>query len=71
LGGGVLTNNPDALYWTGTEIMTMDGQITLEDYVRHLLDDNQPLQSFFEEDCEGRFLACTPACFDAVMCEAT
>jgi hypothetical protein len=67
----LLTNNPDALYWTGTEIMTMDGQITLEDYVRHLLDDNQPLQSFFEEDCEGRFLACTPACFDAVMCEAT
>jgi hypothetical protein len=65
----ILTNNPDALYWTGTDIMTMDGPITLEDYVRDLLDDTVPLQSYFEADCEGRFQACTPACFDAVMCE--
>jgi hypothetical protein len=65
----ILTNNPDLLYWTGTDIMTMDGSINLEDYIRHLLDDEQPLQSYFEEECEGRFQSCTPACFDAAMCE--
>ena len=64
----ILANNPDALYWTGTEIVTMDGQITLEDYIRRLIDDDQPLQRYFEADCEGRFQACAPACFDALMC---
>lgn len=66
----ILNDNPDALYWTGTDIMTMDGPINLEDYVRDLLDDNVPLQSYFETDCEGRYRACTPVCFDALTCEA-
>ncbi len=66
----ILANNPDALYWTGTEIMTPNGQITLEDYLRALVDDEQPLQSYFEDDCEGRYQACTPTCFDALMCDA-
>ncbi|MEQ8985115.1 MAG: hypothetical protein RL846_44625, partial [Deltaproteobacteria bacterium] len=39
-------------------------------YVEHLLDDQMPLQSFFEVDGEGRYLACTPdpMYFDEQMC---
>lgn len=45
--------------------------VTLEEFLRNLLDDERPLQSYFEETCEGRFQACTPGCWDEEMCLAT
>ncbi len=54
--------------WRGTEIQS-DG-LDLREYVDHLLDDDEPLRSYFEEDGEGRFLSCTPVDFDAGLCEA-
>lgn len=36
----------------------------------YLLDDEEPLESFFEEEGEGPFVPCTPADFDADACEA-
>lgn len=53
--------------WKGTEIQADD--LNLRGYVEHLLDDEQPLMSYFEEDGEGRFLSCTPIALDAEMCE--
>ncbi len=54
------------LAWAGTEI----GDMNLYDYVEHLLNDEEPLESHFEETPEGRYRTCTPAEFDPVACEA-
>ncbi len=59
-------NDFGTLAWAGSEIGTMN----LRDYVEHLLNDDEPLESHFEEDGEGKFLPCTPAAFDAAACEA-
>ena len=59
-------NDFGALAWRGSEI----GEINLRDYVEHLLNDDEPLQSYIEEDGEGPYLPCTPADFDADACEA-
>ena len=37
--------------WLGSEIQ--ESGITLQDYVTHLLDDQQPLQSYYESDQPG------------------
>jgi hypothetical protein len=37
--------------WDGTEIAEAD--VSLLDYVRHLLEDDQPLESYFEESCDS------------------
>jgi len=55
-----------ALAWKGSEI----GDMNLRDYVDQLLDDSQPVGSYFEEDPEGAYRSCTPAEFDAALCEA-
>ena len=60
-------NDFATLAWAGTEI---GEDMNLRDYVEHLLNDDEPLESFFEEEPEGRYRACTPAEFDAVACEA-
>jgi hypothetical protein len=59
-------NDFATLAWAGSEI----GEMSLRDYVEHLLDDEAPLQSYFEEDGEGPYVPCTPADFDADACEA-
>ena len=54
------------LAWLGSEI----GEMNLRDYVEHLLDDEEPLQSYFEEDSEGPYAPCTPAELEKEACEA-
>jgi hypothetical protein len=54
------------LAWLGSEI----GEMNLRDYVEHMLDDDTPLQSYFEEEGEGPYVPCTPgASYDADACE--
>ncbi|UCH30691.1 MAG: hypothetical protein JSV06_06620 [Myxococcales bacterium] len=59
-------NDFGTLAWIGSEI----GDMNLRDFVEHLLDDEQPLQSQFEEEGEGPYVPCTPDSFDADACEA-
>ncbi|MFZ1866643.1 MAG: pectin acetylesterase-family hydrolase [Polyangiales bacterium] len=61
-------NDFATLAWAGSEI----GDTSLRDYVENLLNDDEPLESFFEEDAEGPYVSCTPtpADFDAGACEA-
>jgi len=59
-------NDFGTLAWAGSEI----GDMSLRDYVENLLNDDEPLESFFEEDGEGPYVSCTPAEFDAGACEA-
>lgn len=60
-------NDFGTLAWLGSEI----GDMNLRDYVDHLLDDEQPLESHFEEEGEGPYVPCTPGPdFDADACEA-
>ncbi|MEM7136166.1 MAG: pectin acetylesterase-family hydrolase [Myxococcota bacterium] len=50
-------SNFGEIAWAGSEIEA-EG-MNIRDYVDHLLSDD-PLQSYFEEDGEGRFLPCSP-----------
>jgi len=59
-------NDFGTLAWAGSEI----GDMNLRDYVDHLLNDDEPLESHFEEEGEGPFVPCTPTAFDAAACEA-
>ncbi len=61
-------NDFATLAWAGSEI----GDMNLRSYVVHLLNDDEPLDSYFAEDAdaEGEFRSCTPAEFDVVACEA-
>lgn len=59
-------NDFGALAWLGSEI----GDMNLRDFVEHLLDDDEPLQSYVEEDSEGPYVPCTPDSFDRDGCEA-
>ncbi len=59
-------NDFATLAWAGSEI----GDMNLRDYVVHMLNDDEPLESHFEEDGEGPYVPCTPADFDADACEA-
>ena len=59
-------NDFGSLAWRGSEIDDMN----LRDYVEHLLNDDEPLESHFEEEGEGKFLPCAPSNFDADACEA-
>lgn len=59
-------NDFGTLAWAGSEI----GNMNLRDYVEHMLNDEEPLESHFEEEGEGPFVPCTPADFDADACEA-
>ncbi|MEM6533335.1 MAG: pectin acetylesterase-family hydrolase [Myxococcota bacterium] len=65
---GLFLNDVATLSWAGSEIEA-DG-INFRGFVDHLLSDD-PLQSYFESDGEGRFLACTPNAddYDAVACQ--
>lgn len=57
---GILANDFPRLAWAGSEI-TDDGNFeNVRAFVEHLLDDDAPLVSGFEETGEGRFLACSP-----------
>jgi hypothetical protein len=58
-------NDFGALAWRGSEI----GEMNLRDYVEHLLDDEEPLQSYFEDEGEGPYVPCTPP-YDLDACEA-
>ena len=55
--------------WKGTEIES--AAMDLRSYIEHLLDDNQPLQSHFEEECEGRYQVCSLECdaYSKPLCE--
>lgn len=72
----VFLNDFPTLAWAGTQLpapnVTPEGTMNVRQYVDHLLDDATPLMSFFEEDGEGRFLACTPdpRYYDDAMCIA-
>ncbi len=66
----LFVNNFAQLAWAGTELDSGGQDINLRDYAAHLLDDATPLQSYFEETGEGRFLSCTPdpMYFDEMAC---
>ncbi len=68
----VFINDYPTLAWAGTEISTSSGAMNIRDYVEHMLDEAAPLQSVFEAEGEGRYLACTPdvAYYDETMCAA-
>jgi hypothetical protein len=59
-------NDFGSLAWLGSEI----GDMNLRDYVEHMLNDEEPLESLFEEEGEGPYVPCTPADFDADACKA-
>ena len=59
-------NDFATLAWLGSEI----GEMNLRDYVDHMLNDEEPLQSYIEEDGEGPFVPCTPDSFNEAECEA-
>lgn len=61
-------NDFGTLAWKGSEIEADD--IDLRDYVEHLLNDDEPLESYFEDDAEGHYLACAPDTYNASDCEA-
>ncbi|MEO0814886.1 MAG: hypothetical protein AAFY60_18635, partial [Myxococcota bacterium] len=54
------------LAWAGSEIE--EEAMNLSSFVDHLLSD-EPLESYFETQAEGRFLACTPDAFDVNACQ--
>ena len=59
-------NDFGSLAWLGSEIDDMN----LRDYVEHLLNDDEPLQSHFEQEGEGHYLSCAPgAAYDEAACE--
>lgn len=67
-------NDFGTLAWMGSEI----GDLSLRDYVEHLLNDEEPLESHFESEEEGPFRFCAPGdnyhaatCEDAVVACAT
>ena len=64
-------NDYKTLAWAGTEMMTTTGTVNVRDYVEHLIDDDTPLASYFEDEGEGRYLACTPdpRYYDQLACE--
>ncbi len=55
--------------WKGTEIES--ASMNLRGYIEQLLDDDEPLQSHFEEACEGRYEVCSLECeaYDELLCE--
>ncbi|MGB5813433.1 MAG: pectin acetylesterase-family hydrolase [Polyangiales bacterium] len=65
-------DDPSTATWTGTEIDTDDGTVTYKDFIEALIDENAPLDSYYEGTCEGRFQVCALDCdtYDEVMCEA-
>ncbi len=64
--------DPSTATWAGTEIETDDGVVTYKDFIENLLDDSVPLESYYEDTCEGKFQVCALDCeaYDEVMCEA-
>lgn len=60
------------LAWAGTDLMSAAGELNIRGYVDHLLDDDTPLASYFEEEGEGKYLSCTPdpRYFDPLACAA-
>jgi hypothetical protein len=65
--------DPSTATWSGTEIETDDGTVvTYKDFIERVLDDSVPLQSYYEDTCEGRFQVCARDCaaYDEVACEA-
>lgn len=64
--------DPSTATWTGTEIETDDGVVTYKGFIENLLDDSVPLESHYEDTCEGKFQVCALECeaYDEVMCEA-
>jgi hypothetical protein len=65
----IFLNDFPRLAWEGTSLMTPAGPIDVRDYVDHLLDDAAPLESWFEEEPEGRFQSCHPDFYDQMTCE--
>ena len=66
---GAFLTDIEAFYYSGTELMTDDGEmLNIKDYIEHLLDDSVPLRSYFEETPEGRYQACHPSCTDEDLC---
>lgn len=63
-------NDFPRLAWAGTEMYTGTATINMRDYVVHLLDDDTALESYFEAQGEGRYLACSPDDFDEAACIA-
>jgi hypothetical protein len=64
--------DPSTATWTGTEIETDGGVVTYKDFIERVLDDDAPLESYYEGTCEGRFQVCALDCeaYDEALCEA-
>lgn len=58
----------EAVAWAGSDMNVGEEVMNLRDYVDHLLDDDTPLQSFFEDDGEGQYVDCTPGSYDEEAC---
>ncbi len=56
------------LAWAGSDMDVGGDTMNLRDYVEHLLDDEAPLQSYFEDSGEGHYLACTPDSYSESAC---
>ncbi|MEL6190173.1 MAG: hypothetical protein AAFU79_36585, partial [Myxococcota bacterium] len=67
-----ITSAFDQVAWAGTELPGPDGPLNVRAYVDRVLDNTQPLESFFEAESEGPFAPCVPGRpeFDAAACEA-
>lgn len=63
--------DPSEATWTGTEIDTDSGVVTYKDFIETLLDEDAPLESYYEGTCEGRFQVCALDCeaYDELLCE--
>ncbi|MEZ4286688.1 MAG: pectin acetylesterase-family hydrolase [Polyangiales bacterium] len=73
-----LQDDPSPLYYVGSDMSSFvdqngaassDTPLNMKDFIEQLLDTSTPLKSYFETDCEGRYQACTPRCYDAGRCE--
>ena len=62
-----LFTNFAELVWDGSEIQAED--MNVHDYAIHLLDNDTPLRSYFEEELEGPFVPCTPGNFNMMACQ--
>jgi hypothetical protein len=64
--------DPSTATWTGTEIETDGGVVTYKDFIERVLEDDAPLESYYEGTCEGRFQVCALDCeaYDEALCEA-
>jgi hypothetical protein len=67
---GLFVSDFKTLAWAGSEIETAEGPVSIRDFVEHMLDDDTPLRSYFEDEPRGPIAACTPDSYEPAACEA-